>query len=79
MYAGQQFNSLFGVPRLFAKVTAGILYGYVAPYENKVPLNYNGFSPAIIPAFGYRLNTQDSLQLKVLGSAGIMFSYDRRF
>ena len=79
VYAGQQFNSLLGVPRLFAKVTAGILYGYVAPYENKVPLNYNGFSPAVIPAIGYQLNTHDSVQLKVLGSAGIMFSYGRRF
>ena len=79
VYAGQQFNSLLGVPRLFAKVTAGILYGYVAPYENKVPLNYNGFSPAVIPAIGYQLNTHDSVQLKVLGSAGIMLSYGRRF
>jgi hypothetical protein len=79
VYAGQQFNSLLGVPRLFAKVTAGILYGYVAPYENKVPLNYNGFSPAVIPAIGYQLNTHDSVQLKILGSAGIMLSYGRRF
>jgi hypothetical protein len=79
VYAGQQFNSLLGVPRLFAKLTAGILYGYVAPYENKVPLNYNGFSPAVIPAIGYQFNTRDFLQLQVLGSAGIMFSFGRRF
>ncbi len=79
VYAGQQFKGLLGVPQLFAKVTAGILYGYVAPYDNKVPLNYNGFSPAIIPAIGYQLNTHDSVQLQILGNAGIMFSYGRRF
>jgi len=79
VYAGQQFNGLLGVPQLFVKLTAGILYGYVEPYENKVPLNHNGFSPAIIPVIGYQFNPHDSLQLKVLGNAGLMFSYGRRF
>jgi hypothetical protein len=79
VYAGQQFNGVLGVPQLFVKMTAGILYGYVEPYENKVPMNHNGFSPAIIPVIGYQLNPHDSLQLKVLGSAGLMFSYGRRF
>ena len=79
VYAGQQFNGVLGVPRLFVKLTAGILYGYVQPYEDKVPLNHNGFSPAIIPAIGYQLTPHDSVQLKVLGNAGLMFSYGRRF
>ena len=79
VYAGQQFNGVLGVPQLFVKVTAGILYGYVKPYEDKVPLNHNGFSPAIIPVIGYQLNPHDSVQLKVLGNAGLMFSYGRRF
>ncbi len=79
VYAGQQFNGVMGVPKLFVKLTAGMLYGYVAPYEDKVPLNYNGFSPAIIPVIGYQLTPQDSVQVKVLGNAGLMFSYGRRF
>ncbi len=79
VYAGQQFNGVLGVPRLFVKLTAGILYGYVQPYEDKVPLNHNGFSPAIIPAIGYQLTPHDSVQIKVLGNAGLMFSYGRRF
>jgi hypothetical protein len=79
VYAGQQFNGVLGVPRLFVKLTAGILYGYVQPYEDKVPLNHNGFSPAIIPAIGYQFTPQDSVQLNVLGNAGLMFSYGRRF
>lgn len=79
VYAGQQFNGVLGVPQLFVKLTAGILYGYVQPYEDKVPLNHNGFSPAIIPVIGYQLTPHDSVQLKVLGNAGLMFSYGRRF
>lgn len=79
VYAGQQFNNLLGNPQLFVKVTAGILYGYVGKYENKVPLNHNGFSPAIIPSLGYRINEHDSVQVKVLGTAGLMFSYGRQF
>lgn len=79
VYAGQQFKDVLGIPQLFIKLTAGILYGYVEPYENKVPLNHHGFSPAIIPVIGYQFNQRDSLQLKVLGNAGLMFSYGRRF
>jgi hypothetical protein len=79
VYAGQQFNNLLDVPQLFAKVTVGLMYGYVAPYENKVPFNHNGFSPAIIPAIGYKLTQHDSVQVKLLGTAALMFSYGRQF
>lgn len=79
VYAGQQFNNLMGVPQLFAKVTGGLMYGYVSPYENKVPLNYKGFNPAIIPAVGYKLTQHDSVQVKFLGTAALMFSYGRQF
>ena len=79
VYAGQQFTGLFGTPQLSLKVTAGILYGYVGQYQNKVPLNRHGFSPAIIPSLGYQLTTHDSVQVQLLGTAGVMFSYGRRF
>ena len=74
LYAGQQFTGLLGSPKVFLKVTAGILYGYVAPYQDKVPLSHNGFSPALIPSLGYKINTRDSVQMKILGSAGLIFS-----
>jgi hypothetical protein len=79
VYAGQQFNNLWGISHVFAKVTAGLMYGYVAPYENKVPLNYKGFNPAIIPSLGYKLTAHDSVQLMFLGKAALMFSYGRQF
>lgn len=79
LYAGQTFPAVLGVPELFVKLSAGILYGYVAPYEDKVPLNREGFSPAIVPTLGYQLSRQDALQVHILGNAGVMFAYGRRF
>ncbi len=79
VYAGQQFKQLFGQEKLFLKVTAGIIYGYVGQYQHKVPLNYGGFSPGVIPALGYKLTPHDSVQDKLLGTAGVMFSYGRQF
>ena len=79
VYAGQQFEHLLGVPELSLKVTAGILYGYVGQYQDKVPLNYHGFSPAIIPAVSYNLTPRDALQVDILGKAAVMFAYARKF
>ena len=79
VYAGQQFNQLFGQEKLFLKVTGGIIYGYVGQYQHKVPLNYGGFSPGVIPALGYKLTPHDSVQVKLLGTDGVMFSYGRQF
>ena len=67
------------IPKLSLKLTAGILYGYVGQYQHKVPMNHNGFSPAIIPSLGYNLTRRDSLQLEILGTAGVMFSIARKF
>jgi hypothetical protein len=49
-----------------------MLYGYVEPYEKKVPLNVNGFSPAIIPSIGYE-RAGYSTQINLLGTAGLMW------
>lgn len=79
VYAGQQFTGLFGTPQLSLKVTAGILYGYVGRYQDKVPYNVHGFSPAIIPALSYSLSPRDALQVDILGKAAVMFAYARKF
>jgi hypothetical protein len=78
-YFGYRWDNLFGYPDLFFKLNGGILYGYKPPYQDKVPFNHNGFSPALIPALGYRLTPNDTLQIGVLGSAGLIFMYSRRF
>ena len=79
VYVGQQFNGLFDNPRLFVKVSGGIIYGYVGKYQDKVPLNSHGFSPGVIPSIGYNFSEHDSAQVQLLGTAGLMFSYGRKF
>jgi hypothetical protein len=69
---GQNYPNVGGVEGLFVKWSAGMLYGYVDPYENKVPLNVNGFSPAIIPSIGYE-RAGYSTQINLLGTAGLMW------
>lgn len=78
-YYGHQWDALGGNEALYAKVSVGVLYGYTGAYADKVPLNYKGFSPALIPAVGLRLTPRDAVQAAVLGNAGLLFSYNRRF
>ena len=66
-------------PRLYTRLSAGIMYGYVGEYKNKVPLNVGGFSPAAIPSLGYRLSSQTSVELHLLGTAALMFGLNHRF
>jgi hypothetical protein len=79
VYVGQRWDNVMGQPQLFAKVTAGIFYGYVGKYKDKVPFNYNGFSPGIIPSLGYAWTPHDSVQMLILGNAALMFAYGHRF
>lgn len=79
VYGGQRWEPLMDNSKWFLKVTAGIFYGYVGKYKNKVPFNYNGFSPGIIPSLGYAFSPTDSAQVLVLGNAGLMFAYGHRF
>jgi hypothetical protein len=78
-YYGYRWEGLFGNPKIFAKFSAGVIYGYKGKYEDKVPFNHNGFGLGIIPAVGYRLTPKDALQVGALGTAGLIFTYNRRF
>jgi hypothetical protein len=79
LYVGYLWENLLDVPSLYVKLVGGIMYGYVAPYEDKVPFNHNGYSPMIVPTLGYRVTSKDALQVSLLGTAGLLFSYSRRF
>lgn len=76
---GGEFKAFGGVARLSLKWTAGVLYGYREPYEDKVPLNFKGFSPAVIPALAYELRPGWSAQLNILGTAGLMLQLNAPF
>jgi hypothetical protein len=78
-YYGKQWDNFLGQPALYAKLTGGVMYGYRGEFRNKVPLNAGGFSPAIVPAVGYRFTDQRAVQVNVLGLAALMFSYNQKF
>jgi|SRR6185369_7984522 len=73
-FVGKKFLQPFGWERVYWNITAGIIYGYKPPYEDKVPLNHNGFSPGLIPTIGYQITNDVSAQLSALGTAGLMFN-----
>jgi hypothetical protein len=72
-YAGYVWNASDRYSNWYLKLTGGLLYGYKEPYEDKVPLNHNGYSPAIVPALGYKWDRWNT-QMILLGSAGLTIS-----
>ena len=73
LYAGYTWRISENNTNWYVKLTGGALYGYKAPYEDKVPYNHNGLSPAIIPGLGYKYD-RFNVQLNVFGTAGIMIT-----
>lgn len=69
---GERYTSIAGIRGLDFKWTAGLLYGYKKPYEDKVPLNYKGFSPGLILALDYQITPRLSAQVNLLGTAAMM-------
>jgi hypothetical protein len=72
-YVGEKITHFTPVDQLFIQWTAGILYGYKYPYENKVPYNVNGFSPGVTVSLGWQFTREFSVQAIALGTAGMMF------
>lgn len=76
---GGVYKSIYGIDHLSFKWTAGLLYGYKAPYENKVPLNFNGYSPGAVIALAYEFKPGWSAQINALGTAALMFQLNMPF
>lgn len=74
-YLGRKYVAPFGWNGTYWHLTAGIMYGYVEPYEHKVPFNYHGFAPGIVPTFGWQLTRRSAFEISMLGFAGLTFSY----
>ena len=58
---------------LYVKLTGGLLLGYKKPYENKIPVNWDGVGLGALPAVGYKFGDAN-IQLNFLGTAGIMIT-----
>jgi len=74
IYIGQRYENLPGFEKWYLQWNAGILYGYVEPYEDKVPFNYNGFSPGFVPVISYKFTDRIYGELNLLGTSGLMFT-----
>ncbi len=79
VYLGKRFNGFTSYEPLFAQLTGGILYGYKPPFENKVPLNYKGFSPGAVASVGWQFTPMLSAQLNFLGNSALMFQVSADF
>lgn len=75
VYAGRRFPSLWGHPQLFGQLSAGLMYGYVGKYQDKVPFNHRGFSPGALASIGWQFNRQASLTVHAVGDAALMFQF----
>lgn len=74
VYVGERFSGFSRWPELYAQWTAGIVYGYVYPYKDKIPFNVGGFAPGIIVGLGWQFTREFAVQANLLGGAGMMFA-----
>jgi hypothetical protein len=79
VYVGKQWDGVLDNPKLFTKVSAGLIYGYKGQYQHKIPFNDYGIAPAVIPSMGWHISPTESAQVMVLGTAGLLFAYGRSF
>ena len=74
VYGGQRLYRWSPWDPLFADWSAGLLFGYVGQYKDKVPLNYKGFSPGITAGIGWQFTPAFAGQIHLLGNSGLLFS-----
>ncbi|QHJ00337.1 ABC transporter ATP-binding protein [Xylophilus rhododendri] len=79
VYYGHQWDHVLGQAPLFAKLSGGVIYGYKGQYQDKVPFNHHGFGLAVIPAVGWQFTPEDAAEVGILGSAALIFTYNRSF
>ena len=79
LYGGKRYDSIFSYDKLFAQWTVGLLYGYKPPYDHKVPLNHNGYSPGAVVSLGWQFTPTYSAQVNVLGNSALMFQFSADF
>lgn len=72
LYGGGRYDYDLGEnTKAYAKLTAGLLYGYRGEYRDKIPLNDLGVAPVILPAFGVQ-HRRVNLEVVPFAAAGVM-------
>lgn len=78
VYAGNRWFLDSINENLYAKISAGLVYGYKDPYEDRLPVNSNGYGLAIAPALGYQFGRANA-QIVLLGTAAVTFTFGYDF
>ncbi len=80
VYVGKRYPALWGDPKWFGQLSGGLMYGYRGEFQNKVPLNYKGFSPGALVTLGWQFHKDGAAAVHMLGDAGMMLqlSWDLR-
>lgn len=80
VYLGRRLDLLRGSDALFAQLSGGLMYGYRGRFEDKVPLNNNGFSPGGLVSLGWQVTPRKSAIAHLVGDGGVMLqlSWDFR-
>jgi hypothetical protein len=74
IYFGAKWRPADTNPKLFTKLSGGIIHGYKPPYDKKIPINTkSGWGLGVVPSIGWDFNKNMSAQLNLLGTAGMMF------
>jgi hypothetical protein len=73
-YVGKRYTLPYTREKMYAKLTAGVLYGYKDEYQDQIPFNGYGVAPAVLPALGLRGKTMGG-ELVVFGTAGAMLTF----
>jgi hypothetical protein len=74
-YGGKHIANLMSMEPLFLQWTVGVVYGYKGEFKDKVPLNYQGFSPVGVVSLGWKFNRTYSAQLNLLGTSAVMLQF----
>lgn len=75
---GHTWTDLFNLSNVYFTLSASVIYGYEGAHKDGVPSNNNGFGLGISQGLGYRLTPKDSVRVNALGTAAVIFSYNRR-
>ena len=77
-YAGRRWFLEQVNPNVYFKLSAGLIYGYKDQYEDRLPVNDNGYGLGVVPAFGYQFGRANA-QIVLLGTAAVTFTFGYDF
>jgi hypothetical protein len=78
VYAGRRWFLDQVNPNFYVKLSAGVVYGYKDPYEDRLPVNDNGYGLGFVPALGYQFGRANA-QIVFLGTAAVAFTFGYDF